>query len=223
MTSRADPARAILSPEALRDRLRWRYAVRRFDPARAIPDAHWKALESALVLSPSSFNLQPWKFFVVDDPSLRARLKPVSWNQGQVVDAARLVVFAARRDFGPPDVDRLVARMAEVRGEPVSSLAFQKEMMLGWLTVRTPAVLRAWIARQVYVALGTFLTSAAVLGIDACPIEALEQDPYDRILGLRARGYTTLVAAAAGYRAADDADAGVPKVRFALPEVLEHL
>jgi len=67
-----------MTPDQLLTALRWRYATKKFDPSKKIPAGVWSALEEALVLTPSSFGLQPWKFFVVDNPALRARLVPVS-------------------------------------------------------------------------------------------------------------------------------------------------
>jgi len=214
---------ATLSPEELHDALRWRYAVKKFDPARKIPDPVWKALEESLVLSPSSLGLQPWKFFVVDDPALRAKLKPVSWNQSQITDAARLVVFAAKLEVGPAEIERLLNRIVELRKIPLESLAGYKAMMQGSVLKRSPESLQNWIARQAYIALGVFLTSAAALGVDACPMEGLDTSQYDKILDLPAKGFTTLFAATAGYRAGDDAYAALPKVRYDASEVLAHL
>jgi len=214
---------SALSPEELRNTLHWRYAVKKFDPTRKIPDPVWKALEESLVLSPSSLGLQPWKFFVVDAPALRAKLKPVSWNQSQITDAARLVVFAAKLEVGPAEIERLLNRIVELRKIPLESLAGYKAMMQGAVLKRSPESLQNWIARQAYIALGVFLTSAAALGVDACPMEGLDTAQYDHILGLPAKGYTALFAATAGYRAADDAYAELPKVRYDSSEVLAHL
>jgi nitroreductase len=214
---------AAARPQALLESLQARYAVKKFDAAGKIPAAVWAALEEALVLSPSSYGLQPWKFFVVDDPALRQALKAASWGQSQIVDADKLVVFAARKPFGPEDVERFVARIAEVRGASPESLAGYKDMMLGSVARRSPAEVDAWVARQVYIALGTFLTSAAVLGVDACPMEGIEPERYDELLGLKAKGYTALFVATAGYRASDDAYGKAAKVRFPSSQVVERL
>ena len=76
--------------------LRWRYATKTFDSARRIPAEVWTAIEEALVLSPSSFGLQPYRFLVVNDPVMREKMLPHSWGQRQVVEASHYVVFAAR-------------------------------------------------------------------------------------------------------------------------------
>ena len=77
-----------------------------------------------------------------------------------------------------------------------------------------------WAARQVYIALGNFLTSAALLGIDACPMEGIEPEKYSEILDLNEQGLSAVVVAAAGYRAPGDNHAALKKVRFPKKEVL---
>jgi nitroreductase len=214
---------AAATPEALLTSLRWRYATKKFDPAKKIPQKTWDALEQALVLAPSSYGLQPWKFFVVENAELRAKLKPASWGQGQIVDADKLVVFAVRKDFGPADVDKFVAHTAAVRGVPAASLEQYRQMMLGSVNGKSPEARLAWGSKQVYIALGLFLSAAAALGVDACPMEGIDPAKYDEILGLGAKGYTALVVATAGYRAADDAYSQAKKVRFDRAQVVERL
>jgi nitroreductase len=210
------------TPEGLLAGLKRRYATKKFDAAKKIDARLWNALEEALVLSPSSYGLQPWKFFVVDDPALRAKLKTASWGQSQITDADRLVVFAARKDLGAADVERFVERTAKVRGIPVSSLGSYKQMMLAAVSKAKHEV-AAWTARQVYIALGNFLAAAAALGVDACPMEGFDPAKYDEVLGLAQKGFSAVVVATAGYRAADDSYADAPKVRFAREEVVAHL
>jgi len=203
--------------------LNWRYAVKKFDPTKTIPADTWAALEQSLVLSPSSYGLQPWKFLVVETPAVREQLLPHSWNQRQVVDASHLVVFAVKRDVGPSDAERLVTRSAEVRGVPAGKLDGYKKMMVGSLTRQSVADIDIWMSRQVFIALGVFLTTAALLGVDACPMEGFAPEKYDDILGLTNMGYAARVAAAVGYRAADDASAGLAKVRFPAAEVVARV
>lgn len=213
---------AATSPSTLSQALKTRYAVKKFEKGRAIPKERWAALEESLLLAPSSGGLQPWKFFVVEDPALRARLQPASWGQSQIVDADKLVIFAARKGFAAPDVLRFIARVAKVRGVPPASLDGYRDMMLG-IVARPPEAVDAWAARQVYIALGTFLTGAALLGVDACPMEGFEPAKYDEILGLAEKGYTAVVVATAGYRSPQDTYAGLAKVRYEADQVVETL
>src|SRR5438477_7064718 len=120
-----------LSGEAVVERLAWRYAVKKFDPAKKIAPADWDALERALVLAPSSFGLQPWRFVVVADPAVREKLVAASWNQRQIVDASHVVVFAIQKDLGPDHVDAYVRSIAKVRGVAIESLDSYRKMMVG--------------------------------------------------------------------------------------------
>ncbi len=209
-----------IPPSTLLAAQQWRYATKQFDPTKKIPADQWSALEQALVLSPSSFGLQPWRFVVVSDPALRARLRGHSWGQSQVTDASHLVVFAARHPLDAGDIARFVARTAEVRGVPVESLKGFHDMMAGALLSRPRAALEAWAERQCYLAFQNLMLSAALLGIDSCPLEGLDPKKYDEELGLPALGYATVAACALGYRAAGDKYATTPKVRFPADEVI---
>lgn len=210
--------------DALLQQLCWRYATKKFDPARKISEADWEALEQVLVLTPSSYGMQPMKFMVITDPGIRAQLVPASWNQRQPADCSHYVVFAARVKNTEADVDRYMARIAEVRGSSIEAQAGLKKMLMSDV-VHGPRGQRAleWATNQVYIALGNFMTSAAMLGIDTCPMEGIEPDQYDAILGLSAQGYRTAVACAAGYRAADDKYAALPKVRFPESELITRI
>ena len=210
-----------LPPQQLLAQLNWRYATKQFDPARKIAPATWAALEEALVLTPSSFGLQPWKFIVVADPAVREKLVAVSWNQRQIADASHLVVFAVKTPFGEKDIDHLLARIAELRGVPAASLAPYREMMAGSLLRGLDEAARAqWAIRQVYIALGNFLTCAALMGVDACPMEGIEPAKYNEILGLPQQGLSAVVVATAGYRSSADKYAALTKVRYPRSEVV---
>lgn len=213
-----------LSPVNVIERLSWRYAVKKFDPSRKIPADQWAALEKAAMLAPSSYGLQPWRFIVVSDPTLRAKLRAASWNQPQITDASHLVVFCRRSTMSRADVERYIARIAEVRMIPPASLDGFKSMMLGSIESPAPGMdLGVWNSRQVYIALGFFLSAAAMMGIDACPMEGFEPAKYDEILGLTAQGYSSTVLATAGYRAVDDDYAKQAKVRFAEGDVIRRM
>jgi nitroreductase len=210
-----------VSRELLLHQLKWRYATKKFDPARKISAADWQVLAEALVLTPSSFGLQPWKFWVVTSAEVKAQLLPHSYKQTQVVDGSHVVVLAARRNLAEVDVDRYLARISEIRGVAVENLAgFRKTMIRALIPPPAGFDINDWAANQVYIALGNFMTAAAVMGIDTCPMEGIEPAKYDEVLGIAEQGYGTVVACVAGYRAADDKYATTPKVRFATEDVI---
>ncbi|MEY4918460.1 MAG: hypothetical protein RL616_2373 [Verrucomicrobiota bacterium] len=204
--------------------LNWRYATKMFDAAAKIPAHVWSALEKALVLTPTSYGLQPYKFLVVQDAALRAALLPHSWGQKQVVDCSHYVVFLARTDMKDADVDKLINRTLEVRKLPANALDGYRGMMLGDV-VNGPRGKAAheWAARQAYIALGNVMTCAAVLGVDACPMEGLVPTEYDKILKLEGSGYKTVVACAFGYRAAADKYASLAKVRYETNDLVQYV
>ena len=208
-------------PDQLLSALRWRYATKQFDPSRKIPADVWAALEESLVLTPSSFGLQPWKFLVVRDPAIRAKLVTESWSQPQVTDASHFLVLTARTDLAQADIDSWIACMAETQGKPAEAVAPLKGMIEGFAERMSHDERHAWNVRQVYIALGQLMTAAAVLGIDSCPMEGISAPAYDRILGLEGSGYATVVACALGYRSADDKYAAAPKARFDRSRVIQ--
>lgn len=212
-----------LTPDGLLQLLQWRYAAKRFDATRRIPDDAWHALEQSLVLAPSSFDLQPWKFVVVTTPTLREQLRAASWGQAQVTDASHYVVFAGLRTATEADVDRMIDATATTRGIAREALGRYRKVIVDFLHDGCAAKdLGAWNARQVYIALGQFLVAAATLGIDTSPLEGIDCPAYDRLLGLEGTRYTTLCGCAAGYRSSDDRNAGARKVRYPAEEIVER-
>ena len=213
-----------ITPTDLVTSLNWRYATKKFDPAKTIPAETWAALEDSLVLTPTSYGLQPWKAVIITDPEVREQLKPLSWNQAQVTDCSHYVVFTIRKNLTADHVDHFVARTAEVRGVPIESLKAYRDMMVNDVVYGTRSLhVNDWATRQAYIALGNFMTSAALLGVDTCPMEGLEPANYDKVLGLPEKGLATVVACAAGYRAEDDKYATLAKVRFPKEEMLEFV
>jgi nitroreductase len=167
--------------------LNWRYATKKFDPVRKIPAATWTTLEQVLVLSPSSYGLQPWRFIIVRDPQLRVTLRPLTMDQPQVTDCSHFVVFARKNVMTEADVEKLVNRTTDVRGLPRGALRGYYDTMVGDIVKGPRSVwVKEWTARQTYIALGNLMTSAALLGVDACPMEGLDPARYDEVLGLAA-------------------------------------
>jgi nitroreductase len=213
-----------VSTHTVNDALRWRYATKKFDASRKIPPVLWAALEQALVLSPSTMGLQPWKFVVVQDRATREKLSAAAWGQSQPLDCSHFVVLAGRKGLDSNDIERHMVRTAEVRGVTRDSLSSLEQMLHGGTEpARKNSTLDSWMARQVYIALGMFMMAASMLGVDTCPMEGIEPPKFDEILGLPAMGYGALCACAAGYRSSDDKYANLPKVRFKPQDVVVHV
>lgn len=213
-----------ISNESLLTQLNWRYATKAFDPARKIAAADWAALEQTLILTPTSYGFQPYRFVVVTDQATKDKFVPHSWNQKQPAESSHFVIFAAKESVSEADVDHYMARTAEVRGTTIESLGFFKKMLMSDIVSgpRSQAQFE-WATRQAYIALGNFMTAAALIGIDTCPMEGIVPTKYDEILDLPAKGYRTVVACAAGYRSAADKYAAAPKVRLPASELVVHI
>lgn len=212
------------STETLVQQLQWRYATKAFDPTKKISDSDWAALEQALILTPTSYGFQPYRFVVVTDPATKEKLVPHSWNQKQPADASHFVIFAAKETVSEEDVDHYMARVAEVRGVAVESLTGFKKALAGDILHGPRSKFQhEWATRQTYIALGNFMTSAALIGIDTCPMEGIDPVKFDEILNLPSTGYRTVVACAAGYRSASCKYSAVPKVRYPASELVIHI
>lgn len=202
------------------DALNWRYATKEFDKDKKLSPEQLHTVTEALRLSASSFGLQPWKFIVVTNQEIRAKLKEVAWGQNQITDASHLIVLATQKNVDAAFVDKYVADVSATRGVPVENLKGYADMMKGSIGARTPEQVSQWAAKQTYIALGTAMAAAALEGIDSCPMEGFDSAKFDEILGLAALGLESSVLLPVGFRAASDATAAYKKVRFAEKDVI---
>lgn len=204
--------------------LNWRYATKTFDATKKVPEDVFAQIMEAARLAPSSFGLELWKFVVVENTELRAKVREVSWNQGQVTDASHLVVLCRQADVTPADVETFIARTATTRGlTDLSVLDGYKQMIMGTVTALDEAKKDSWMGKQVYLALGFLMAEAAELGVDTCPMEGFDSTKVDEILGLEKLGLKSVVLCPVGYRSAEDKYADLAKVRRPKEEVLVRL
>lgn len=210
--------------EILEQALKWRYAVKKFDPQKKVSEKDWQVLENSLVLAPSSYGLQPWKFLVVQNPQLRTQLRDVSWGQSQVTDCSHYVVLTYKKKMDEAHIQKYVEKISSVRGVPLASLDGFKNMMIGDVVKGPRAqIIEWWAQKQTYIAMGFLMEAAALLKIDACPMEGLEPHSYDKILNLENSEWATVAAVAIGYRHPEDALQKAAKVRFENKEVVQFL
>lgn len=199
--------------------LNWRYAVREFSSKR-LDEQKIEQLLNATRLSATSYGLQPYRMIRVDDKNVRQQLLPHSMGQEKVVDCSHLIVFAAMTDIGDEMVERYIHSVASIRGIAIDELAGLGEHMRSVFAGMSPIHKREWAHQQAHIALGTLLTTAAIMQIDSCPMGGIEPAGYDKVLGLRERGLETSVIVALGIRHPEDNNAGLKKVRYDLREML---
>ena len=193
--------------------LNTRYATKVFDPTKKVSEADMEKLLEAIRLSASSYGLQPYKVLIVEDPKLRAELRKVAWNQSQITDASALLVFAVKYETNGSTVDEFVNLTAKTRNLSKESLEGYSDMMKGSLQNMNQEQVETWVSKQAYIALGFGLVSAAVLGIDACPMEGFSSSDFDSILDINKLGLKSKVIMAVGYRSEEDNYQHLAKVR----------
>lgn len=203
--------------------LKWRYATKKFDPAKKISDEQLGKLKEVMHLSPSSFGLQPWKFLIVQNPEIRSKLMPVAWNQPQITDASHLVVLCARKNWSQENVDMFINEVARQRNIDIQALSEYKNMISGFVAGHDQEFLANWAKRQAYIALGFLLYAAAMEQIDACPMEGFNNTEFDNILNLANTDFASTVLCALGFRSNDDTTANYKKVRFDQNEIFETI
>jgi nitroreductase len=211
-----------MQKEHISTALEWRYATKQFEATKKITPADWAILEKSLVLSPSSYGLQPWKFLIIQNPELRLKLKAVSWNQSQVTDCSHYVVFLYKEKMDEAHIQKFIERHAEVREMPVTQLkAYQNTMVNDLVQGPRAQISHFWAQQQVYLAMGFLMETAALLKIDSCPMEGLDASQYDTILNLETTGFKTVASVALGYRHENDKYQNLKKVRFTAESVIE--
>ncbi|MCD0471383.1 NAD(P)H-dependent oxidoreductase [Flavobacterium sp. JAS] len=197
----------------LLDNLNWRYATKKFDATKKISAADLNTLKEAVRLSASSYGLQPYKVVIVENPEIREQLKAAAYGQTQITDASQLFIFANDLNTGAESVDAYIQDISETRGVPVDALAGFSDMMKGTIANLSPEAKNIWTAKQTYIALGTLLSAASELKIDATPMEGFNAAAFNEILGFDKLGLNASVIATVGYRHNEDDTQHYKKVR----------
>lgn len=179
----------------------FRHACKIFDETKKVSDEDINYILEAGRKSPSSFGMEPWKFLVITNEELKAKIRPVCWDQVQITSCSHLVIILAAIDAVKPEFDE-VARKFKRREMPQEKLDFYLGLYAGHLkdTLSSNENIYSWTARQTYIALGNMMTAAAVKGIDSCPIEGFEKEKVEEILKLDLSKYQLSCIVPFGYR-----------------------
>lgn len=195
--------------------LQWRYATKKMDPSRAVPEDKVERILEAIRLAPTSSGLQPYEVLVVTNPEIRARIQPVAWNQAQVTEGSHLLVFAAWDHYTAERINTMFDYTNEVRSFRSEGYENYRQMLLGMYPQREPEQNFQHAARQAYIGLGAAVIAAAAEAVDCTPMEGFDDAAVDEILGLRARGLRSVVLLPLGYRQAEgDWLVNLQKVRW---------
>lgn len=192
--------------------MKQRYTTKKYDAATKIDNDKIEELKEILHLTPSSINSQPWKFVIVSDDGLKAKLADASmFNKEKINQSSHLVVLSVFKD-----VELFEKQIQE--NLPQGAVDYYNKLIKPLGAEHT----QNWMARQVYISLGVLLSAAANMQIDSTPMEGIEPEKYAEILGLN--GYEPLVAVALGRRDAEDLNQPElkPKSRVQKDLVLEE-
>ena len=172
--------------------LQSRYTTKVYDPSFRLSEEQLATIKEVLRLSPSSINSQPWAFELIDDKALKSVLAEESWsNLERVKQASLLIVFYTYRD-----VETFIKERIDTQEAPLQTY------LHNYVASQGSEAIQAWQTHQIYIALGVLLTSLASMGLDSTPMEGIDVDKYDKILGREK--YRPVLAVLVGRHAEDD-------------------
>ncbi|MCM4169691.1 NAD(P)H-dependent oxidoreductase [Arenibacter sp. H213] len=205
------------------DTLNWRYATKKFDTSKKVSPEKLESLLDAISLSASSYGLQPYEIFVIEDKEVREKLRPAAWDQAQITESSHVIILANQSTFGEELVDDYLENVSATRNIPLESLGGRADFMKSKLVTLPESEKASWTARQAYLALGNLLSAAADLKIDSCPMEGFDAPDINEILGLTEKGLNAAVLVAIGYRSEEDTTQHNKKVRKPKKELITHI
>ncbi|WP_282113752.1 NAD(P)H-dependent oxidoreductase [Maribacter stanieri] len=205
------------------DKLNWRYATKKFESSKKVSEEDLETLLEAARLTASSYGLQPYEIYVIEDTDVRQKLRKASYDQPQITDASYLIVLANKPTFNETMIDDYIANIMAIRGVSKEDLEGFSQTMKSTLLDLPDAYKNTWTSNQTYIVLGNLMTVASEMKIDTCPMEGFDKDKYNEILGLTDKDLNAAVVLAVGYRSADDTTQHYPKVRYSKEQIITHI
>lgn len=200
--------------------LEWRYATKKFDSQKILPQEKVEVLKKAFNLTATSYGLQPLKMVVIQNKELQEKLRKASFNQHQISTASHVLVICIEKEVGKAFIENYFKYVKDIRNTPEDILHPFKESLIGDFEKKPVDEVRLWATHQAYLVLGTLLTVCAVEEIDSCPMEGFEPERYDELLDLQKHNLQSVLVLPVGYRAEDDFFAELKKVRRPLEEIV---
>ena len=198
---------------SLIEALKWRSAIKKFDPTKKVSNEDVEQLLEAANLAATSGGLQPFKVVVVSEGDLKTQLAPHAFGQPQVKDASHVLIFAIRTDISEGIVDEYIKLAAEIRGQDKASLIGYSDSLKAYISSMDEQTKIAWGKNQAYIALGTVLATAAEMQIDTCPMEGFNAPEFQEILDLKSKNLIPALILPIGYRSEEDVHSKEAKIR----------
>lgn len=202
-----------MTEKTLTELLNWRYATKKMNADKVVPQDKLDAIIEAVRMAPTSSGTQPFELFVITNPDLRAKIAEAASGQTPITDGSHVLVFAAWDNYTEERIDDVVQLNVAARGDLPLIHDYYNNLKANYVP-RDAEVNYAHAARQAYIALGFAMIAAADQGVDSTPMEGFDPDAVDAILDLRQRGLRSVVLLPLGYRQ-EGADwlLTMPKVR----------
>ena len=185
----------------LLDKMQWRYAAKKMDSTKVVPQEKVNRIIEAARLAPTSSGLQPFEVIVVTNKDIRTQIQAVAHNQAQVTEGSHLLVFAAWDTYTADRINHMFDLTNTERGGTNEGWENYRQMLLKSYPARDAQVNFEHAARQAYIGLGASLISAAFEEVDSTPMEGFDPKSVDDILGLGAKGLRSVALLPLGYRA----------------------
>ena len=202
-----------MTNKTLLEQLNWRYATKKMDPAKSVPQEKVETIIEAIRMSPTSSGTQPFELLVITNPELRTEICKAASDQSPIIDGSHLLVFAAWDNYTEARIDEVANLNVEKRGNSPLIDQYYGNLKASYVP-RDPEVNYAHAARQAYIALGIAMVAAAEQEVDSTPMEGFDPSKVDEILSLKARGLRSVVLLPLGYRdPTGDWLLNMPKVR----------
>lgn len=212
-----------MANNTLLDQLNWRYATKKMDPTKAVPQDKLDIIVEAIRMAPTSSGTQPFELLVVTNPEKLEAIQAAAGGQAQITDGSHLLVFAAWDNYSKERIDAVVDLNVEARGDLPMLHAYYDNLKDNYVP-RDAEVNYAHAARQAYIALGVALVAAAEQEVDSTPMEGFDPAKVDEILGLPERGLRSVVLLPLGYRdPTGDWLLPMKKVRKSLDTIVTHV
>ena len=200
--------------------LKWRYATKKFDSSKILPERKVDILKRSFNLTATSYGLQPLKMVIIQNKELQQELMEASYGQKQVGTASHVLVICIEKEIGKSFIENYFKYVKDIRNTPDKILHPFRESLIGDFEKKPIDEIRIWATHQAYLVLGTLLTVCAVEEIDSCPMEGFEPEKFDEILHLDKHNLRSVLALPIGYRSHDDFFAELKKVRRPLDETI---
>lgn len=148
-----------------------------------IPPEDLKQILDAGLHAPSGYNMQPWRFVVVQTPEQKKKLRAASYNQAKVEEASAMIVACGDADGWRKDLDPML-QLGREGGMPESYAAQAGTSVSNFLSGFSREQMRAWLNKHVMIAVTHMMLMAEVMGYDTAPMEGFEQDKVHEVLRL---------------------------------------